>query len=57
LPNVTFLDFGPRLLNHDGSFNEAIQPDHLHLPPAGYQIWADAMGPVLDRLRQFKSSD
>ncbi len=56
LPGVTFLDFGPKLLNPDGSFNESLQPDHLHLSPAGYQIWADTMGPVLDRLRGSKSS-
>jgi lysophospholipase L1-like esterase len=56
LPGVTFLDFGPKLLNLDGSINESIQPDHLHLSPVGYRIWADAMGPVLSGLREGKSA-
>jgi lysophospholipase L1-like esterase len=42
LPGIEFIDFGPKLLNPDGSFNDAMQPDHLHLGPDGYRVWADS---------------
>ena len=31
----------------DGSLTKDIMPDFLHLSAAGYQIWADAIGPKL----------
>jgi lysophospholipase L1-like esterase len=47
---VTFLDFGARFLNPDGTIARSIMPDFLHPSQAGYQIWADAMEPTLARL-------
>ncbi len=40
---VKYLDIGPKFLNADGELAKAIMPDLLHLSPAGYQIWADAI--------------
>ena len=52
LNQVTFVDFGPRLLKPDGSFDDANQFDHLHLAPAGYALWAKTLVPVIELLRR-----
>lgn len=45
---VRFLDMGPRFLRAPGRINRALYThDQLHLTPAGYRIWADAMLPRL----------
>lgn len=48
--NVFFLDIGEKFMQPDGSLTKEIMPDFLHLSPAGYQIWADAIGPKLAEL-------
>jgi lysophospholipase L1-like esterase len=48
--NVFFLDIGDKFLQPDGSLTKEIMPDFLHLSAAGYQIWADAIGPKLAEL-------
>ena len=48
--HVRFLDLGPKFLAPDGSIPREIMPDQLHLSPAGYRLWADAMQPLLDEL-------
>ncbi|HVR84614.1 MAG TPA: platelet-activating factor acetylhydrolase IB subunit [Planctomycetota bacterium] len=48
--NVRFLDLGPKLSNPDGSLSKEVMPDFLHLSEKGYQIWADAMSPLLQEL-------
>lgn len=45
-----FLDFGARLLEADGSISPETMPDALHPTARGYQIWADAMQPLLDEM-------
>lgn len=40
---VFFLDIGSKFTQPDGTLTKAIMPDFLHLSPAGYQIWADAI--------------
>jgi beta-glucosidase len=45
-----FLDFGSKFLNDDGSLPRPIMPDFLHPSAAGYQVWADAMAPLLDEM-------
>jgi lysophospholipase L1-like esterase len=47
---VHYLDIGPKLSNPDGSLSKDIMPDFLHLSEKGYQIWADAMAPLLKEL-------
>jgi lysophospholipase L1-like esterase len=48
--NIHFLDIGAKFLQPDGSISKDIMPDFLHLSPAGYQIWADAIRPKLAEL-------
>jgi beta-glucosidase len=45
-----FLDIGGKFLNDDGSLPRPIMPDFLHPSAAGYQLWADAMAPLLDEM-------
>ena len=45
-----FLDIGSKFLQPDGSILIDDMPDFLHLSEAGYQIWADAIGPKLAEL-------
>jgi beta-glucosidase len=40
---VRYLDIGPKFLAEDGTLSTDIMPDLVHLSPAGYQIWADAI--------------
>ena len=48
--NVRFLDIGAQFLGKDGRIPWTIMPDQLHLSRAGYQLWADAMQPLLDEM-------
>jgi lysophospholipase L1-like esterase len=49
-PGVTYLDVGPRFLAADGTITQEIMDDFLHPSAAGYALWAEAMGPTLERL-------
>jgi beta-glucosidase len=44
---VHYLDFGPQLIEADGSIAKSVMPDFLHLSEGGYQIWAEAIEPKL----------
>jgi len=46
---VIFLDFGDKLLQPDGTLSKDIMPDLLHPSAKGYQIWADAIQPIVDQ--------
>ena len=48
--NIYFLDIGNKFMQPDGSLTKEIMPDFLHLTAAGYQIWADAIGPKVAEL-------
>jgi lysophospholipase L1-like esterase len=48
--NVHFLDISDKFLQGKDVIDLAIMPDFLHLSPAGYQIWADAITPKLAEL-------
>ena len=41
--HVFYKDIGDKFLNKDGGLEKKIMPDLLHLSPAGYEIWADAI--------------
>lgn len=49
---IFFKDYGPLLLQKDGSISPDIMADFLHPTPKGYQIWADAMTPDIQTLLQ-----
>jgi beta-glucosidase len=47
---VTYLDLGATFLDPQGNLPKDIMPDALHPNPKGYQLWYDAMWPVLEPL-------
>lgn len=49
---VRFLNIGAQFLGKDGRIPWVIMPDQLHLTRAGYQLWADAMQPLLEEMMQ-----
>ncbi|QQL45312.1 GDSL-type esterase/lipase family protein [Sulfuriroseicoccus oceanibius] len=50
LDKVHFLDLAPKFLDAEGNLPKSVMPDLLHPHAAGYEIWADAMEPTLQRL-------
>lgn len=48
--NVYFLDIGKEFLTADGTLSTDTMPDLLHPNEKGYEIWARAMAPQLNRL-------
>lgn len=54
---VLFLDINDRLADKDGQLFEGMTMDHLHPSLKGYQVWADALKPILTRLLGSPSKD
>jgi lysophospholipase L1-like esterase len=48
--DIFYMDFGPQLIENDGSISKSIMPDYLHPNAAGYRIWANATEPKLKQL-------
>jgi len=48
--NVRYLDINASFVGQDGKIPFAIMPDQLHPNTAGYQLWADAMKPLLNEM-------
>lgn len=46
---VTYLDIGSKFLQPDGTLTSEIMRDFLHPTDKGYEIWADAIQPVVDK--------
>ena len=46
---IRFLDIGDRLADPSGKLVEGVTVDGLHLSVKGYQIWADALKPLLEK--------
>ena len=55
--HVRFLNIGAQFLGKDGRIPWTIMPDQLHLTRAGYQLWADAMQPLLEEMMQTGSNN
>jgi lysophospholipase L1-like esterase len=47
LPGITFIDIGAKFLNPDGTIPRELMSDFCHPTEKGYQIWADALAPIL----------
>ncbi len=43
--NVTFLDFGAKFLEPDGTISRSMMGDFLHPTEKGYHVWGDAVEP------------
>ena len=48
--NVRYLDINSVFVGQDGKIPFSVMPDQLHPNTAGYQLWADAMKPMLEAL-------
>ncbi|MEI6809022.1 MAG: GDSL-type esterase/lipase family protein [bacterium] len=47
---VRYLDVGTKFLDKNGNIQEGILADVVHLTRKGYEIWGDAMSPLLDSM-------
>jgi lysophospholipase L1-like esterase len=47
---IRFLNINDKLADKDGSLFEGVTVDRLHLSLKGYQVWADALKPLLTEL-------
>ena len=47
---VIWCDFNDRLLQPDGTLSREVMPDLLHPGQYGYEIWANSLLPVLERV-------
>jgi lysophospholipase L1-like esterase len=45
-----YLDIGDKFLDANGNLPKEVMPDALHPNAKGYQIWADAIQPLLDEM-------
>jgi beta-glucosidase len=48
--HVTYLDFGDKLLQPDGGLTTEVTKDFCHLTAKGYEIFAEAIQPVVESL-------
>ncbi|OAI54741.1 GDSL family lipase [Planctomycetaceae bacterium SCGC AG-212-F19] len=48
--SVRYLDIGPKFLDKEGQLPKDVMPDYLHLSPKGYEIWAEAILPLLNEM-------
>jgi lysophospholipase L1-like esterase len=48
--DITFLDIGKSFLNPDETISKDIMGDYLHPTEKGYDLWAKAMNPTLEKL-------
>jgi lysophospholipase L1-like esterase len=46
---VTFIDISSQLVGSDGQIAPAMMPDFVHPTAQGYQIWSDAIQPVIEK--------
>jgi lysophospholipase L1-like esterase len=47
---IQFLNLNDQLTDSDGELLPEMAPDGLHLSEAGYQLWGDALKPILTRI-------
>ena len=47
---IRHLNINDRLADRDGTLVDGMSPDRLHLTVKGYQVWADALKPILREL-------
>jgi lysophospholipase L1-like esterase len=55
-PRVTYLDIGDKFLQPDGTLTRDIMPDFLHPSAKGYEIWSNAITPIMNKYFPGQSS-
>ena len=50
IPNVSFIDIGPKFLDAKGHLSKEMMPDTTHPSTRGHEIWAEAIVPTLKQL-------
>jgi lysophospholipase L1-like esterase len=50
IPNVTFIDIGPKFLDDKGSLSKEMMPDTTHPSEKGHEVWAEAIVPTLKKM-------
>jgi len=48
--SIRYLDIGEKFLQKDGELTKDVMPDFLHLSAKGYDIWAEALTPLLSEM-------
>jgi N-acetylglucosamine-6-sulfatase len=48
--HVLYVDIGDNFLDATGDLPERIMPDYLHPGPQGYEVWAEAIDPVVKKI-------
>jgi lysophospholipase L1-like esterase len=48
--SVRYININEQLAAPDGRLREGMSPDGLHLTPKSYQVWADALKPILGEI-------
>ncbi len=46
---VSFIDIGGKMIEPDGTISREMMPDFVHPTAKGYQIWAEAIQPVINK--------
>lgn len=49
---ITLVDIGSKMLSEDGILSKEIAGDYCHPTDKGYQIWAEAIRPFLDKIEK-----
>ncbi len=50
IPNVTFVDIGPKFLDEKGFLSKEMMPDTTHPSEKGHEIWVGAIVPTLKEM-------
>ena len=50
IPNVTYMDIGPKFLDENGFLSKEMMPDTTHPSEEGHKIWAEAIVPTLKEM-------
>lgn len=54
---IYYLDINKKFLNKKGEITRDVMPDLLHLSQKGYEIWAEAMEPMIKKLTKEKKNN
>jgi len=47
---ILWVDFGHKFVTEEGRIPRELMPDYLHLSPPAYDIWAESIDPLLEKI-------